>query len=420
MMRGVWQTGVAPVRIGVWQTGLPPVRASIAVLLVLAVPSTVAAQVTFSSEIQSAWYPREGTARAATDADVRGWSSLESRRPLVHGLEFRGDLTVYGSNRRRAVIDGEAALVWRRPSLEIAAGLLREQWGRFPNSSVDAIGPANTAFSLVDPMRRLSQPTVRTTIFLDGLALDLYALAGRRGQPVPESDGRFGFAAASRDVAPRAAMGDHAVAARLSASTLSVDWSAHVFAGRSRRPTFVPRLSTLAAVEGIDAVYNQIVQAGGEVETTRAEWRLLGEGLVRSGGVDMFGRRRVYGEMSAAAEYQRLGAFGGAYNLIPRFEIVADTRGDAADIPFASSWRGGARVATTQRLPLQVDIAYSRDWAFGGHGLIASAEKGLGEAPTMSLGFRVTSFSGSRKPSVLDVWKDDVELYTYLRIEVSR
>jgi hypothetical protein len=392
-----------------------------AVLLALvALPSTVVAQVTFSSEIQSAFYPRDGAARPATDADLRGWSSVESRRALGGRVELRGDLTVYGSNRRRAIVDGEAALFWRGSSMELAAGLLREQWGRFTNSSLDAIGPSNTAFSLVDPLRRLSQPTVRATAFFDGLSLDVYALAGRRAQPVPESDGRFGFGVASRDVSPRGAMGDHALAARLSANKLAVDWSAHVFAGRSRRPTFVPRFSAIAALEGVDAVYSQIVQAGGEFETTRADWRFVGEGLVRRGGIDVVGRRRTYGEFSAAAEYQRLGAFGGSYNLIPRVEVIADTRGDAADIPFASSVRAGMRVATTARLPLQLDVAYSRDWAFRGHGLMTSAEKTLSEAPTMNVGFRLTTFSGSRTPSVLDVWKDDLEFYTYLRVEVSR
>jgi hypothetical protein len=407
MMRAVWHPGVTPVRV-------------LVLAALVLVPSTVVAQVTVSSEIQSAWYPRDVAARSAADADLRGWSSVESRRTLGHGIELRGDLTVYGSNRRRAVVDGEAALFWRGSSVELAAGLLREQWGRFPNSSLDAIGPSNTAFSLVDPMRRLSQPTVRATAFFGDLSLDVYALAGRREQPVPESDGRLGFGVASRALSPRSAMGDHAVAARLSSNALAVDWSVHVFGGRSRRPTFVPRFSALSALEAVDAVYNQIVQAGGDVETTRADWRFLGEGLVRRGGVDVFGRRRTYGELSAAAEYQRLGAFGGSYNVIPRIELVADTRGDAADIPFASSVRAGMRVATTARLPLQLDIAYSRDWAFRGHGLITSVEKTLGEAPTMALGFRMTTFSGSDKPSVLDVWKDDLELYTYLRVEVSR
>jgi hypothetical protein len=106
---------------------------------VVGASTSAAAQMSFSSEIQSAWYPREGAARPATSTDVRGWSSVELRRAIRTGVEVRGDLTIYGSNRRRAVIDGEAALLWRSPTLEVAGGLLREQWGRFANSTFDAL-----------------------------------------------------------------------------------------------------------------------------------------------------------------------------------------------------------------------------------------------------------------------------------------
>jgi len=391
-------------------------------LLPTAMPAaSLAGQLTVSSELQSAWYPREGTGgRVSTDADLRGWSSVEGRRALGKGMELQGDLTIYGSHIRRAVIDGEAALVWRTPTMEIAAGLLREQWGRFPNSMLDALGPMNTAFGLVAPERRLSQPTLRATAFLDGVSIDVYAMAGARRQPLPESDGRFGFGVPSRDVAPHGAMGDQSVAVRVSASKLDVDWSAHVFTGRSRRPTFVPQFTSSAALDSVDAIYNEVLQIGGDVETTRADWRFLSEGFLRRGGVDVLGRARTYGAMSAAAEYQRLGAFDGSYNLIPRVEFAADTRGTAADIPFSSSLRAGMRVATTERLATQVDIAYLYDWAFRGHGVMASAEKALAESPTVNLGFRVTTFTGSRTPSVLAIWKNDLELYSYVRIEVSR
>jgi hypothetical protein len=401
---------------------LPRVRRLIALATVaLALPAAgLAGQVTVSSEIQTAWYPRAGATPVTTDSDIRGWSSVETQRTLGHGLEVRGDLTVFGSHRRRALLDGEAALTWRGPAIEIAAGLLREQWGRSPNSPLDALGPANTAFSLVGPERRLSQPTIRATASLRGLAIDVYALTGVRRQPVPESDGRFGFALPARDVAPDGRLGDHSIAVRVSASDRGVDWSAHAYTGRSRRPTFVPRFSTTAGITGVDAFYSDITQLGGEIETTRADWRFLSEGFLRRGDVDVLGRTRTYGQISTAAEYQRLGAFDGAYNLIPRLELIADTRGRAADIPLASSIRAGVRVATTRRLPTQVDAAYLRDWVFHGHGVMASVERALAESPTLNLGFRVTAFTGSRTPSVLDVWKDDLELYGYLRIEVSR
>jgi hypothetical protein len=387
----------------------------------LSAPATsIAGQVSLSSEIQTALYPRDAEERSATDADLRGWSSLDYDHTLLKNVDFRGDLVVYGSNRRRAVVDGEAMLVWRGSNVEVAGGLLRERWGRFPNSALDTLGAANTVFSLVEPELRLSQPTIRTTAFFNGVSLDVYALAGSRRQPVPESDGRLGFGVPSRDVAPRGGMGDQALAVRVSGTKLNVDWSAHVFGGRSRRPTFVPRFTAAAGLTGVDAIYSEMLQVGGEVETTRADWRFLAEGFSRRGAVDVTGRERTYGYVAGAAEYQRFGAFGGAYNLIPRFEVMADTRGDASDVPFASSLRAGIRVANTQLLPLQVDVGYSYDWSFRGHGVMASVEKALAESPTLSLGFRFSTFSAGAKPSVLDVWKDDVELYSYIRIEMSR
>jgi hypothetical protein len=395
-------------------------RIAVALAAVLSAPTTsIAGQVSVSSEIQTALYPRDAAERSAADADLRGWSSVDYDRSLLKNVDFRGDLVVYGSNRRRAIVDGEAMLVWRGSNLEVAGGLLRERWGRFPNSALDMLGAANTVFSLVEPELRLSQPTIRTTAFFNGVSVDVYALAGGRRQPVPESDGRLGFGVPSRDVAPRAGMGDQAFALRVSGTKVDVDWSAHVFGGRSRRPTFVPRF-TAAGLTGVDAIYSEMLQLGGEVETTRADWRFLAEGFTRRGAVDVTGRERNYGYVAAAAEYQRFGAFGGAYNLIPRFELMADTRGDASDVPFASSLRAGMRVATTQLLPLQVDVGYSYDWSLRGHGVMASVEKALAESPTLNLGFRLRTFSAGAKPSVLDVWKDDVELYSYIRIEMSR
>lgn len=373
-----------------------------------------------SSEVQGAFYPREPANRPAIDSEVRGWSSVEYRRPLLQNVDFTGDFVVYGSNQRSALFDGEAMLAWRGRKFAVAGGLLREQWGRFTDSSLDPLGAANTPFSMVDPEQRLSQPTIRTTIFFEGLTVDGYALIGARHQPVPESDGRFGYGVPTHNVVERGGMGDQALAVRVSGTQVNVDWSAHVFGGLSRRPTFVPRFTPDAVFTAVDAVYSEILQIGGEVETTRADWRFLGEGFVRDGAVDVTGEEQTYVSVTAAAEYQRLGAFDGAYNFIPRFEVMNDTRGDQADIPFGSGVRAGMRIAQTRRLPAQIEMAYLYDWAFRGHGVMASVEKTLAESPTLDLGFRVTSFSTGSKPSVLDIWRDDLELFAYMRVELSR
>jgi hypothetical protein len=376
--------------------------------------------VSVSSEVQGAFYPREPIGRPGLDEEVRGWASLEFTRALRSDIDFTGDFVVYGSNGRSTLVDGEAKIAWRGAKAGLAAGLLRERWGRFTDSSVDPLGPANTPFSLVHPELRLSQPAVRATAFFDRLSVDVYALAGQRRQPIPERDGRFGFGVPTSDVVRRGGMGDQALALRVSGTEPDVDWSAHAFGGLSRRPTFVPRFTPEGGLAAIDAVYTNILQIGGEVETTRADWRLLAEGFGRRGALDVSGQERSYGYVAAAAEYQRLGAFDGAYNLIPRFEFMADTRRDRADIPFASAVRAAMRIATTRLRPVQIDMGYSYDWAFRGHGIIGAVEKALAESPTINLGVRFTTFSAGSRPSVLDVWDDDLELLAYVRLELSR
>jgi hypothetical protein len=387
----------------------------------LSAPSSIdARQLTASSEVQGAFFPREPIGRPAIGEELRGWASVDIDRRLSERVDVRADLFVYGSNRRRALVDGEARIAWRGAKAGVAAGLLRERWGRFPDSALDPLGPANTPFSLVHPERRLSQPTVRATAHVDRVSVDVYGLFGGRRQSLPESDGRFGFGTTLRDVVQKGALADQALAVRVSGTEPAVDWSAHVFGGLSRRPTFVPRFTSEGQLAGVDALYSQILQVGGEVETTRADWRFFAEGFSRRGAHDVSGQQRSYGSIAAAAEYQRLGAFGGAYNLIPRFDVMADTRGDRADIPFASAVRTGIRIAATGLRPVQVDMAYSYDWAFRGHGALGAVEKTLAESPTVNIGFRFTRFAAGNKPSVLDIWEDDLELLGYVRLEVSR
>ena len=382
--------------------------------------TSAAAQVSFVSELQGAAYPHEALGRPAEESDLRGWASLDYDGRLREDVVVRGDVVVYAAGHRSAFVDGEATVAWRGKRLEVAGGLLRERWGRFTNSELDTLGPMNTLFSLVEPELRLSQPTLRTTVFFEGMSIDAYALVGRRAQPVPGTERRFGFGVPSRDIAERGRLGDQAVAVRISGTRPALDWGAHVFKGLSRRPTFVPRFGPNAELTAIDGISTDILQVGGEIDTTVADWRFLAEGFSRFGAINVTGQEQTYGYVATAAEYQRPGAFDGAYDVIPRFEVTVDTRGDRADLPFGSSLRAGLRIATTQLLPLQVEAAYSYDWAFGGHGVIASAEKRLAESPTMTLGFRFTRFSAGDKPSVLDIWKRDLELSSYVRIELSR
>ena len=81
----------------------------------------------------------------------------------------------------------------------------------------------------------------------------------------------------------------------VSGTELDLDWAVHVFGGLNRRPTFVPQFTPDAQLASVDAVYTEILQIGGEVETTRADWRFLSEGFWRRGGLDVTGQERTYG-----------------------------------------------------------------------------------------------------------------------------
>ena len=231
-------------------------------------PASAAAQVSWSSEVRGVLYPRDPAGREAIGSEVRGWTSVEFDRPLAKNIDLSGDVVVYGSNERRALVDGELSLAWRGEAVAFTAGLLRDRWGRFTDSPLDPLGPANTPFSLVSPELRLSQPAVKATLFAGGVSVDAYALIGARKQPLPESDGRFGFGVDTRDIARRGHMGDHAVAVRVSGTELNLDWSAHVFGGLSRRPTFVPQFSAAGQLAGMDAVYTEMLQVGGSSRPT--------------------------------------------------------------------------------------------------------------------------------------------------------
>src|SRR5262245_54987924 len=173
--------------------------------------TSMAGQMSVSSEIQGAGYPRAAIGQPAEDADVRGRASLDYDSAREGRVDFRGDLVIYASRDQRAIVDGETRFVWREGPVEIAGGLLRESWGRFANSELDVLGAQNTPFSLVQPEPRLSQPTVRTTLFSPGFSVDIYALTGHRAQPLPSGRGRLGFGVTTHDVAERGSLGVQAV-----------------------------------------------------------------------------------------------------------------------------------------------------------------------------------------------------------------
>ena len=192
--------------------------------------------------------PPRRAARDATDDDLRGWSSLKRAGPVGKGVEVAGRARrSTGRICQRAVFDGEAALVWRGVrSWEIAAGLLREQWGRFPNSTLDALGRPTRRSRWSAPERRLEPADApRDGIFRRCLGRHL-ALAGSSASRFPRATAASGSASITGRRAARASMGDQSVAVRVSAQRAST-WTGAPMLRRSQPPANVVARFTSAA-----------------------------------------------------------------------------------------------------------------------------------------------------------------------------
>ena len=161
-----------------------------------------------------------------------------------------------------------------QPRIEVAGGLLRERWGRFANSQLDTLGPMNTLFSLVEPEQRLSQADDQNDGILRchlGRCLcargPARATRSRDRRPVRVRRPGTG----RRRARPHGRSGGGGSGLRYARPRLT---GAHTFsaasaAGQRSCPRFGPN-AELAAVDGIST---EILQIGGELETTRADWR---------------------------------------------------------------------------------------------------------------------------------------------------
>ena len=250
-----------------------------ALVFALSVPAPCdAGQISVSSEVQAR--PIRVTRRTH---GRRGRTCAAGHRstttaPSGRRVDFRGDVVVYGANGRDAFVDGEAMLVWRgterrgsRRAAARAVGPVHQLRARRPRSGEHALF-ARRAGAAPEPADHQSDGLLRR------LSVDMYALAGRRRQPLPDSEGRFGFGV-PRVTSP------HAAAWAIRRSRCASRAPSRRRLGRTclRRPQ--PPADIRAALQpergtgGVDAIYTEMLQVGGELETTRADWRLMAEGF---------------------------------------------------------------------------------------------------------------------------------------------
>ena len=260
----------------------------------------------------------------------------------------------------------------------------------FTDSALDPLGPANTPFSLV----RAGTSPQSAGAPGDGVPRRRVGRRLRAGGPAP--------AAASRERRPlRLRRADHATSSsaapsatsrwrvRVSGTQPRLDWSAHVFGGRSRRPTFVPRCSLRR-----DARQPWMRSTPRSFRPAATSRRRAPTGGFCGGGFRPPRRRRRHRARtdvrgpSAAAPNTSASARLAAATTSSRASSSWPTRGATA--PTSRSpprCAPGLRVAQHGRFaPRRSTSAISFDWAFRGHGRDpASVEKALAESPTVNL-----------------------------------
>ena len=236
------------------------------------------------------------------------------------------------------------------------------------------------------PEHRLSQPTIRATAFFERRLGRRVRAHGHRAPAAPRQ--RRPLRLRRRDSRRR---------------WIAAAWATRrsPCASRAPQPTSTGRRMSSAASAGgrrscrgsrptrgsaaIDAVYTEILQVGGELETTRADWRFFAEGFGRRGarrrdraGTDLRlrGRRR---RIPAPGRVRRRAttSFRGSSSWPTRAGTAPTFRSPPRCAPACGSRRPGSS-------PRRSRSATSTTGPSAATGSSASVEKTLAESPTVN------------------------------------
>ena len=341
--------------------------------------------------------PRRDRRATAADGDLRGWPSASSRAALSERASTFGAISplrlpspTAPSSTAKPRSSGAA------PSSKSRLASCVSNGPACTHSPLDALGPANTAFSLVAAGTAPQPAHVSATAFLDGVSVDVYALAAVGRQPLPESYGRFGFGVASGR-RPEGRMGDASVAVRVSAtaSTWTGSPSLRQVAapGRPLSPAFTRR----ATLDAVDADLQRHPAGRGASSRRRgptgafcprASSAAVGSTCWAANGPDA--------AVAAAAESSAL-ARSTADGTSSRASSSPPIAGAPRTSPLPPSLSAGMRVERARRAcsPLRCRVAAR----LGPSAVTASWRRWrrpLAESPTLNLGFSFTAFSPTR------------------------
>lgn len=355
-------------------------------------------------------YLTYGEARGpAPSSEVTGRFGLAGSWDIGSSVALDLDLDAYVASERGDGFIDPALSLRGTGGIDWEAGLLRDEWGQPDGTRLDMLVSPNLSFGLAADLDSVSQPGLRVGLPIGEARLDLYALTGLRTSPLPEAFDRNSFGLpATRDIV-EGELGRGALAARLSGSTVALDWGVHAYIGMARTPTFV-----VTGDPAVIAYHDQIRQVGYDLEAAPGDWRLWSEGFWRTGARDATGGFVDYGHVTLGAEYQVFAAFGGAYDIILGAEYRHDTRGALADQPFQNGIAGGVTILQNAFNGWEAEYLFAYDTETEGHGHMVIVTKPLSETPFIELDVSWSSVRAGDPGTVLDVLETDTAISTAL------
>ena len=234
------------------------------------------------------------------------WNGGSDRLSLVAFLRWDGD----DDNRSHGDLR-EAHWLHRGDELDVTVGFAKVFWGVTESRHLVDIVNQSDAVEDLDGEDKLGQPMIAAGLLRDWGTLELFVLPYFRERTFPDDDARLHGPLPILDdgaTYDSAAEENHVdVAARFSHTVGEVDFALSYFHGTSREPRLIPVL-TAAGGLALRPHYDQIDQAGLDLQLTHEAWLWKFEGLGRTGHGDAF-----------------LAAVGGfEYTLYQVFETGAD------------------------------------------------------------------------------------------------
>ena len=305
----------------------------------------------------------------------------------------------YDSGRDNADV-GEMAVTYLFDDWEVSAGVDKVFWGVTESRHlVDIINQTDAAES-IDGEEKLGQQLLAVTHQADWGRVSLLALPGFRERTFPGVEGRLRPPLPVDTDRPlyESSAGDRHTDYAVRYSHYFGDWDLGVYAfdGTSREPLLVPDASD----KSLTPYYQQITQAGADIQYTRDAWLFKLETI----------RRRGHGEEFSAAvagiEYTLYQVGGGAADIGLLTEFLYDGRDEnAPTTPFARDLFVGTRWALNDAQDTSLLAGVIVDLDDRSTLLSIEAQRRLGQSWTVELETRW--FMNIAPENVLDGLRQD-------------